>query len=162
VKQSPEEMRIVDRMARGVLCRDGFLGDDARPLGEIIDTDRSTVQRLGVSNEQLAGRLAEILLAAMSAMGADVEAGRGLRAVYREAMGRIPCPWGEGVRFPKGEVELTQPASGRTLRFSPLSVHLIGEHGFYQGRGSRYRIDPEALCDMLKPAPGADDTTKNA
>jgi hypothetical protein len=148
MKQSPHDRRIVERMAPGVLCRDGFLAPDTRPLGEIIDTDRSTVERLGTSHAEIAGRLAEILDRAAAACGAPVDVGGGLTAVYHEAMGRIPSPWGEGRRFAKGEVELTD-AAGRMLRFTPLSVHLIAEHGFYQGRGSRYRLDPEAACRML-------------
>lgn len=150
MKQSESDREIVDRMAAGALCREGFLGTDARALSEILEADRAAVERLGVSNRQLAGRLAEILLSATAAMGAPVEVGENLRALYREAMGRIPCPWGHGLCFPKGEAELTDPASGRTICFSPLSVHLIGEHGFYQGRGSRYRLEPEVVCAVLK------------
>jgi hypothetical protein len=136
-------------MGAGVLSREGFLASDLRPLGEILDADRSAVERLGLSHRLLAGRLAEILVQAISALGAAVDVGDDLQAVYREAMGRIPCPWGEGLRFPKGEVELTHRPSGRTIRFSPLSVHLVGEHGFYQGKGSRYRLEPEVVCDIL-------------
>ena len=150
MKQGPCDKEIVERMAAGVLCRDGFLGEDSRPLNEILDADNAAVERLGVSHRALAGRLAEALLSATSAMGAPVEIGEDLQAAYREAMGRIPCPWGSCVCLPKGEVELTDRAGGETIRFSPLSVHLIGEHGFYQGRGSRYRLDPETLCRILK------------
>jgi hypothetical protein len=150
VKQKEPDKDILERMAAGVLCREGFLGTDARPLAEILNADLETVRRLGVSHEQLAGRLAEILLSATAAMGNPVDVARGLQGLYHEAMGRIPCPCGDGRCFPKGEVELTDLASGRTLRLSPLSVHLIGEHGFYQGRGSRYRIEPDVLCEILK------------
>ena len=65
------------------------------------------------------------------------------------ALGRIPSPWpGEGV-FPKGEVELSDRRSGHTVRYTPLSVHLIEAHGFYEGRGSRYRLEPSEICRML-------------
>ncbi len=40
MKTSPEERRIVERMAPGALCRDGFLGDDLRPVREILEADR--------------------------------------------------------------------------------------------------------------------------
>ena len=39
MKQTPTEDRILERMTRGVLSRGGFLGDDPRPLAEILDTD---------------------------------------------------------------------------------------------------------------------------
>ena len=68
-------------------------------------------------------------------------------------MGRIICPWPHCGLAPKGEVLLTDSRSAKTILFSPLSVHLIAEHGFYQGRGSRYRIEPADLVDILDIAP---------
>ncbi|HET6427887.1 MAG TPA: hypothetical protein VFJ30_05735 [Phycisphaerae bacterium] len=148
MKQSPADKRITERMAPGVLCREGFLGADRRPLAEILDADRSAVVGLGVTHEQLADRLDEVLRKAVAALGTPVEIRPGLMAVFHEGMGRIPCPWGHGI-FPKGEVELADERTGETLRFTPLSVHLIGAHGFYQGCGSCYRIDPESLVRIF-------------
>lgn len=137
-------------MAPGVFCRDGFLGTDNRPLEDILDADRSAVESLGTTHERIAAGLAAILDAAMAAQGAEVSVGDGenLRAVYLEAMGRIPSPFGDGV-WPKGEVELTDTRTGGKYFFTPLSVNLIAAHGFYQGRGSRYRIEPDAICRIL-------------
>jgi len=151
MKPSPTEKRILDRMAPGVLCREGFLGTDARPLQEILDTDRSTLERLGCTHEQLAERLGRVCEAAMAACGApvSVEGGR-LMAEYREAMGQIPCPWADAARRPKGEVECTDPQTGRSLVYTPLAVHLIEAHGFYQGRGSRYRLEPADVAAVFR------------
>jgi len=149
MKTDPQEQAVTERMAPGVLSRDGFLGHDTRPLSEIIDADRSTLVGLGVTNEQIAGRLGQILRDAMAAQGTPVRVGEHLVATYQEAMGRIASPWsGEGV-FAKGQVELTDERGGRGILCTPLSVHMIAEHGFYQGRGSRYRLEPELLCRML-------------
>jgi hypothetical protein len=129
--------------------RDGFLGDDARPLGEILDADAATVAELRLTHAALANRLARVLRLAMGAMGASVEIeGTDLAAVYRESMGRIPCPFGDGVHA-KGEVELTDRNTGEVLQFTPLSVHMIAEHGFYQGRGLRYRLEPAEIARLL-------------
>lgn len=135
----------MQRMAPGVLCREGFLGTDPRPLSEILDTDRSTVAGLEVPRERFGEKLEEVLKAAMASFGAPVSIEGALTAVYREAMGRIPCPWGLCGVFPKGEVELKDSRTGEILLFSPLSVHLVAKHGFFQGRGSRYRMEPEVL-----------------
>ncbi|NQT54365.1 hypothetical protein HQ576_20070, partial [bacterium] len=48
----------------------------------------------------------------------------------------------------KGDVELTTP-DGATLRFTALSIHLIRAHGFYQGRGAPYRLEPTQLAELL-------------
>jgi len=150
MKQSPITRRIVERMAPGALCRDGFLGDDPRPLEEIVDTDRSTVEGLGTTHEALAERLRSILDAAVRGLGTTVSIGGRLTARYHETMGRIPCPWGKCGVFPKGEVELTDTATGERLFFTSLTIHLIAAHGFYQGRGCRYRIEPATIHRMLE------------
>ncbi len=136
-------------MSPGVLCRDGFLGLDTRALPEIIDADDSLVAAMGCSHGQIAAAMRPILDKAMACYGTPVKVGGDLLAVYREAMGRIPCPFGDGELLPKGEVELSDERRGQSVLFTPLSVHLIGEHGFYQGRPSRWRLEPDLLADIL-------------
>ncbi len=149
MKRTPEFQRIVERMAPGVLCRDGFLGTDPRPLEEILEADRSAVVGLGASHEALAGRLQDIYDRTRAELGRPLDLGGGLTAVFREGMGRIPSPWpGDGI-FAKGDVELTTP-DGATLRFTALSIHLIRAHGFYQGRGAPYRLEPTQLAELIK------------
>ncbi|HUS90259.1 MAG TPA: hypothetical protein VM695_00370 [Phycisphaerae bacterium] len=146
MKQTPEERRVLERMAPGVLCREGFLGEDPRPLQEILDTDGARVEALGATHEEIARHLREAYEDAAMGFGNEVPvAGGRLRAVWHEAMGFIPSPWGDGARFPKGEVELTDPRTARALRYTPLSVHMIARYGFYQGRGSRYRVEPDQV-----------------
>jgi hypothetical protein len=140
-------------MQPGVLTRDGFLGDDPRRVSEIIDADRAALDRVGVPPDHIADRLQQIADAAMPALGATVHV-LGLRAAYRDAMGRIACPFGTCGVFPKGEIELTGPDADRTVRFTPLSVHLIREHAFFEGRGSRYHLDPVPLARLLRLTEG--------
>jgi len=153
MKQSPHTRRIAERMAPGVLARDGFLGPDRRRLEEILEADRSAVVGLGTTHEALAAALDGAFAAARDALGRSVDLGGGLAAVYREAMGRIPCPWGGCGAFPKGEVELTHAPSGETLLLTALGIHLIASHGFYQGRGTRYRVEPAAVVRLLRLGP---------
>lgn len=149
MKQTPQEQAIVARMAAGVLSREGFLGNDTRPVAEIVQTDRAAIEALGLTVERLAERLEDVLRAAMAAMGRDVPVGPGWSARFSEAMGRIPCPWGGCGVFAKGEVELAETPGPAVMRFAPLSVHLVREHGFLQGRGSRYRLEPALLARAL-------------
>ncbi len=140
---------VVDRMAAGVLCLEGFLGADRRTLEEVLDADAADAAALGLAHERIADRLADILDGAVAALGVPVEVAPGVVALWREAMGRIASPWpGEGT-FPKGEVELTGPPADKEVRFTALSIHLIRRHGFYQGRGTRYRLEPERLARLL-------------
>jgi len=156
MKRSPHLNTVLERLLPGVLSRDGFLGTDPRPLEEILDTDRSAVVAHGTSHEALAASLREALEKAQAAFGTPVPVGAGLSAVHHEAMGRIPCPFGGCGTFPKGEVELADPATGERLLLTALGVHLVAAHGFYQGRGSRYRLEPETIARLLCPARGED------
>jgi hypothetical protein len=143
MKQTPHDKELEANLAKG------FLGDDTRDAWEIVAADDIP----GIDHARIALRLSEILVEAMAHYGNPVDVGEHLSAVYREAMGRIPCPWPHCGLAPKGEVELTDLRSGNTVLFSPLSVHLIAEHGFFQGRGSRYRMEPAELVRMLDISP---------
>ena len=149
MKQTPDERRVTERMARGVLARDGFLGTDTRRLSEIIDADLAAAERAGTTLAALADQLRSILDAAVSGLGTPVPVGERTTARYHEGMGRIPCPFGTCGTFPKGEVELSDNATGETITFTPLSAHLLAEHSFCQGRSSRYRVDPVTLVRLL-------------
>ncbi len=136
-------------MAPGVLSRDGFLGADTRELDEIIASDEAMLDSMGVTPNDLADRMQEVFNNALKNLGRPVTIEGRLEAVYRESMGRIPSPWpGEGV-FQKGEVEVKNIQSGESIRFSPLAIHLIRKHSFFQGRGSVYRLEPKDLCKIL-------------
>lgn len=148
MKQSPEEYNVTERMRAGVSSRDGFLGGDQRPLSEILATDLAAVEAMGVSHVEIAVALEAVVAHAMAAYGARVTIAGHLTAVYHEAMGRIRCPFGDGL-YAKGDVELTDTRTAVTVHVPPLAVHMIELHGFYQGRGSRYRVDPATLCKML-------------
>ena len=149
MKQSPEMRRVTQRMAPGILCRDGFLGSDRRRLEEIIEPDRSALVGLGASHEAIAERLQAVYDKARAGLGTPVAIDERLTAVWREAMGRIPCPWGRCGTFPKGEVELADGETGQSFLLTPLSIHQIAAHGFFQGRGARYRVEPEVACRLL-------------
>jgi hypothetical protein len=147
MKQNPQNKAIVERMKPGVFSAEGFLGRDPRPWEEIVETDRSTLESLSVTCEQLVEKLKAVLNKAMATYGTPAVVGSGLTAVYEEAMGRIPCPFGDGIHA-KGEIVVYKDREP-ILRFTPLSVHMISEHGFFQGQGSRYRIEPETVCRLL-------------
>ena len=150
MKQDPALHHIITRMAPCVLCRDGFLGHDPRDLSVILDADRSALVGLGLDHEAIAERLRAIYDKAAATFGAPAAIDERLTAVLHEVKGRIPCPWGGCGTFAKGEVELTDAETHDTLRFTALGLHLIAAHGFYQGRGSRYRLDPDVIARMLR------------
>jgi len=150
VKQSPELDRVEQSMRPLYLCADGFLGNDPRKLIEILTEDQGTVTSLGLSHEVIAERLRSITERARDGWGDRVMVEDTFEVEVHEARGKMPCPWGHPGLYPKTHVKLKNRGTGETLVWSDLAIHLIEEHGFYQGRGSPYRLDPFELKRILE------------
>jgi hypothetical protein len=149
MKRTPEMKEIEQRMAPGAWTVDGFLGED--PLGiERIDADRATLDRLGVTAQDLGMMLDRLWHEGCARFGCPLDATRGVRARVDEAKGSLACPFGHKGTYGKGIMQVT--IDDKTLRFSPLSIHMIKEHGFFGGIGSPYRVEPgdvAALAERL-------------
>lgn len=143
MKQLPRDRDAADLFRPSKFSGGGFLGTDTRDVERIIAADAAAVETLGATFEAIAARLATIFDKAEAALGEPVELQPGTIATHFEARGKIPSPFrGDGV-FQKGEVAVTETATGKTLYLTRLGINMIGKHGFFQGRGSRYRIEPE-------------------
>jgi len=149
MKQSPEWTRIQERMLPGRLTRDGMLGSDKRSPPEIIDADEATVKRLGVSHEAIARRLRELQTAARERLGDSVVIDEAYELRSEETRGIIPCPFGHPGRFLKCVTFLTHLPTGKKLQWTDLGIHMIETHGFYEGRGSPFRLEPEEVVEVL-------------
>ncbi len=149
MKETPEDKALEDRMGASRFSGQGFLGTDHRPVDEIITADLRTLERLGVTKEQLYSTLNAAFEKARAALGGEVEIRPGVTAVSHESMGRIPSPFqGDGV-FEKGDILVKNTATGEELVLTRLGLALIEKHAFFQGHGSRYRVDPERAATLL-------------
>jgi len=150
VKQSPELDRVEQNMRPMYLCAEGFLGRDPRKLIEILTEDQGTVNSLGLNHEAIAQRLMSITERARDGWGDPVVVEGRFEVEVHEARGKIPCPWGHPGLYRKTHVKLENRGTGETLVWSDLAIHLIEEHGFYQGRGSPYRLEPSEVKRILE------------
>jgi hypothetical protein len=150
MKESPSEKELRERLGPSKFSGEGFLGNDTRPVREIISHDLAVLEKAQITAEKIAGLLAEIYDKAVKGFGAEMEVLPGVYGKYNESMGKIPSPFtGEGV-FRKGEVTVNDKKNGYEVVITPLSIHLIQAHGFFQGKGSRYRIEPEKAVTLFK------------
>jgi hypothetical protein len=148
MKQSPKDNP--KNFEASKFSGDGFLGSDQRPVDEIIADDARTLEQVGIPLAQLAAAIETAYLAARDALGAPAEISPEVIGEFEESRGRIPCPFrGCGV-FEKGEAIITDRRTNETLIITSLGIHLIGKHGFFQGIGSRYRIDPLKAAKILR------------
>jgi len=148
VKQNPF-LDLVEKKMREI-GTGSFLGSDHRKLTEILNEDHERVCALGLTHDHIAARLAQFTRAAKEELGDVVFLEDRYEVLAEEVRGLIPCPWGHpGGLFHKNHIELRDLKSGEVLFWTDLAVHMIGEHGFYQGKGSPYRLDPERVKKVL-------------
>ena len=148
MKQAPDLQQAQQRMAPGALTMDGFLGTDPRSLIEILQADDGAVRRLGLTHAEIGAAMAVLTDRAIAAFGGMVD--HGDHAVCAcEAMGQMPCPFGHAGLYYKTVVEAENSATGEAMMWSVLQVHMVAEHGFYEGRGAHFRLEPEALARFL-------------
>lgn len=147
MKRTPQMKEIEQRMAPGAWTADGFLGDD--PLGiERIEADRGTLDRLGVAPGDLGNMLQGMWREGCTRFGCPLEAAGGIRVQVDEAKGSLACPFGHKGTYGKGLMQVT--LDDKTLRFSPLSIHMIAEHGFFGGIGSPFRVEPADVARLYR------------
>ena len=125
------------------------MGDDSRSFNEVIDADASQVSNLGYTMEKIAARMQEITDIAKTGLGNWVKVDDKLKAVAEEAKGSLTCPWPHPGRYVKRVTTVERRNSGETIRWSDLNIHLIAKHGFFEGRGAAFRIEPEKLINVI-------------
>lgn len=143
-----EELLRASRVVSG-----GFLGRDPRILEEILESDAAEVAGLGVSLEELAARMEEITRMARAGLGTPVRIDDCREAMADDNRGRIICPWPHAGRYDKTVTTVRRTDTGETVRWSELSRHFIHEHGFFQGRGCEFRLEPRALFRVIMGGP---------
>ncbi len=150
MKQTPDQKRIQDNLAPSAVSAEGFLGDDKRDVAAIVAADAAALERLGTTAASLAARMRRVTHRAAAGLGATVEVAPGREASVEEHRGAIPCPFRCAHKFMKRSTVLTDCATGETVRYTDLNVHLIEKHGFFEGAGSPFRVEPDALAAALE------------
>ncbi len=150
MKQSKELDQIQDQMRPGVITYQGFLGNDTRKLRDIIESDDEAVKRLGLTHRKIARRLSEFREAGKKGLSIPVKVEDAYEVRSDSARGKLPCPFMHAGLFAKAYTIVRCLETEGEIIFTDLNIHLIEEHGFYGGRGSAYRLDPERLASELK------------
>ena len=144
MKQSYEEKKHYSDFLPGKITRDGFIGKDTRHIHDIVESDRLILDKLNISNEIIADRLQYFIDAGKEGLESHVDLGNFIVKIEWDR-GMLPCPFGEKGLHHKLIAHVIQKAAGRMICYSQLNVHMIRKHGFFEGLGSAYRLDPEML-----------------
>ena len=149
MKRSPQADKLDETLRSSSLSAGGFLGADKRPLEEIINADLAELARLDRTVEQLVERMRSVMATAEAGLGTTVSVSDKLEARTTEARGIIACPWPHPGRHPKTAVLVARTDTGEAAQWSALNIHMIEEHGFFEGKGSPFRLEPRKLVEML-------------
>lgn len=149
MKKSPQKSRLEEVLRSSRIVSGGFLGNDPRILDEILEADAAELTGLGATAEELGARMREITEQARKGLGTPVTIDGKREATADDNRGQIICPWPHAGRYDKTVTTVRLTDTGESLRWSELSRHFIEAHGFFQGRGSAFRLEPRILVRVL-------------
>jgi len=149
MKESPNNQKLERLLRSSILVAGGFMGSETRNFTEVIDADSAELARLRFTNEQLAERMRQITKSAIAGLGAWVRIDGNKEAAVQEAKGSLVCPWPHAGRYAKRITTLRDVRTGESIRWSDLNTHMIGEHGFFGGKGSMFRIEPGEIVRII-------------
>lgn len=141
MKENPIDSKVRQDM------RESFLGSDTRTIAQIVESDEAELRAAGLSADQLARAMRGLTAKGLEILGNDVPAD-GYKVRVEEYMGQIGCPFKHAVREAKRNTTAVDP-QGRVMTWTDMSIHLIQSHGFFQGEGSDYRLEPLELAAFL-------------
>ena len=153
MQQSPELERLEQILKSHKFSGPGFLGEDQRSLAEILEADAAVLFELGTNCREVAARMEEITGTARAGLETTVRISPELEVRIIESRGMIPCPWPHPGRYGKAVTTAKRRDTGKTISWSDLNIHLIEKHGFFEGRGAFFRLDPRELVEIIFPAP---------
>jgi hypothetical protein len=148
MKDTIQHSQAEERMAPGSITAQGFLGGDTRHLAGIIESDEEEFRRQGLSFEAVAMALERLRDEGEKGLGEPITVEGRWLVQTGDARGKLPCPWEDGIHH-KNSIWLRRIDSGESLVYSDLSIHMLREHHFLQGRGSPFRLEPAVLSRIL-------------
>jgi len=150
MKETPHEQIVKANFEPGKLSKNGFLGDDDRHIHDIIQADLLTLSSLGITQEVLADKLQYFIEQGKKALEGKVDLGE-FEVQIQWSRGALPCPFGEPGLHHKIVATVSNKKQKRTIKYSQLNVHMIREHGFFEGKGRVFRLEPEEVVKILEP-----------
>ena len=144
------QMKKLEKMLHGSkFSAGGFMGIDKRSLYEIIDTDAADMGRLEHTKEDIATRMTQLSELAETGLGSWIKIDEYLRVRISDTRGQIPCPWAHGFRCSKAITTVERLDTNAQIQWSYMNIHLIKEHGFFEGKGAEFRLEPRELIEII-------------
>ncbi|HPR17383.1 MAG TPA: hypothetical protein PLD62_03980 [Candidatus Cloacimonadota bacterium] len=149
MKENPQDKKIQQNLQPGELSAEGFLGEDKRSFFAIIEEDESTLEKLELTKEQVADRLQYFTDLAFESFDGALIIDEKYEVRYFSVRGKLICPFGHPGVFRKGQITLQNLQNSHRIVWTPLNIHLIREHGFFEGKNSKHRLEPVFLKETI-------------
>lgn len=147
------ERRMCPRIGTyGVITEAGFLGMD-ESLTDVLADDNETVLGMGLTHQELADFLHTFDRAPgkMDGFSAnyDIVKYKGERFAHVATVwkGFKESPFNDGVQTDTDHTVISLK-TGAGISYSGLLPEMIGRYGFYEGRGTGYRLDPKRVAEV--------------
>lgn len=150
MKQGPDLKKIQSNMRPGVITIQGFLGTDGRDLSQIIDEDASTVTDLGISHLDLSSKMKFLRDEGAKGLGEFIDVPPHFSVRVDSVRGKLRCPFEDPGLIPKTNTTVHNLETGESITYTDLNIHFIEVHGFYQGKGSNFRLSPTKIAKVLE------------
>lgn len=149
MKQTPQMQNLEIMLRSSRIVAGGFLGNETRPLQELIDSDLALLDHLGYTPTQLADRMQELTEIAIPRLGNWIDIDENLTVASQDYKGWIICPWPHPTRIAKRVTIAKRLDSDQSIRWTDLNIHMIARHNFFEGHGSIFRIEPAKLIRII-------------
>ncbi len=150
MKMGPEYRKAQGNMAPGIITAGGFLGNDERDIKTIITEDEERMEFLSLDYENVCSMLEYLLEKGEKGLGEFITIDGKWLVRTLEARGHLPCPFEDGLQR-KITCEAINTANSAKILFSSISIHLLRQHHFHEGKGSDFRLEPDDLKKVLMP-----------
>jgi hypothetical protein len=137
----------------------GFLGKDEKLIDVLAADNKYVVDELGLTHQELAEHLRTLGAIARwkdfnrAEQGEFVYHGRRFKCSATVFKGYQESPFYDDTRTDT-DVTIENVATGKKIRYSLLVPLMIDRYGFYEGKGTRYRVEPSQVLevfDFIKP-----------
>ena len=150
MKQTVQMDKIQANMKPGVITLEGFLGPDNRKLVDILIEDDQTVKAHNLTHLDIANKMLEFKEKGLRGLGEFITIEPHFEVRVDSVRGKLPCPFGDPGIFPKTNITVKNLKSDKEITFTDLQIHMIMAHGFYEGKGHKFRVSPEELIQLLE------------
>jgi hypothetical protein len=137
-----------------VASEKGFLGPDEKLLDVLAMDNRTVVEELGLTHQELARHLHNLAAIGFWQQkhnregGEFVYHGRRFKVVVLTTKGTQPSPFKDGTTS-GSDATVENLETGKKLEYALLVPMMIERYGFYEGKGTPWRVDPKQVVEVL-------------